>query len=541
VTHTGRVGTAEEIATRQREATARALREAAAIYYDRRKTLLAGGSEAALAEAVYEDTPLRALGVGLAQFQAHLHVGQEPAGAAGARVRAGGSGGGQGPRLFDLAAPIPSEWSAGNPIGTGRLSDLGLEIISTTPEGVPRLAPNRAVSSSSSKDYEFLAQQFGAPVADGLLAAAALGYRGEVGILAIGRFLQDHAGGVPLQLNHLQSITCALFGVDLSAYSDRGIHDVEHLAGHPSTGNRTGGIYATTRAGEDLVISIGSRETSKLELSERLAGIIRTGGAFSADSVVRQSLDREAFDYRLDQLEAMVNGRPVPPWKSTRSPEFLDVWARLFAVSVSLAMVPTVSFAGLRKRDANRAKLAQRGPVNEIDFAVVYPEVHASLLQELRAMRSRFPQGTERPASPEPFAQSARFKRIHGALFPARAPDDLRQSLLRVLEKRAFGATNGGSPSKAQGAAQRDAILDLNARSIALDPEFFMVGGNLRQGLALEAFEDWLTRRAGAGDPLPQPGDVAGIMSALRALDDPLRGMRELLASSGRTSSGRTR
>ena len=89
MTHTGRVGTAQEIATRQREDTARALREAAAIYYDRRKTLLAGGDEAAMAEAVYKDTPLQALGVSLAQFQARLQAGQEPASAAGARVRAG--------------------------------------------------------------------------------------------------------------------------------------------------------------------------------------------------------------------------------------------------------------------------------------------------------------------------------------------------------------------------------------------------------------------------------------------------------------------
>ncbi|MCX7228387.1 MAG: hypothetical protein NTW15_05130 [Burkholderiales bacterium] len=91
VTHTGRVGTVEEIATRQREAIARALRGAAAIYYDRRKTLLAGGSAAALAEAVYKDTPLHTLGVSLAQFQAHLQAGQEPTGAAGARIRASAS------------------------------------------------------------------------------------------------------------------------------------------------------------------------------------------------------------------------------------------------------------------------------------------------------------------------------------------------------------------------------------------------------------------------------------------------------------------
>ena len=107
VTHTGRVGTAEEIATRQRQATARALREAAAIYYDRRKTLLAGDSEAALAERVYKDTPLQALGVSLAQFHAHLQAGQEPAEAAGARIRAsasrpGSTGGSPAPRLPQL-------------------------------------------------------------------------------------------------------------------------------------------------------------------------------------------------------------------------------------------------------------------------------------------------------------------------------------------------------------------------------------------------------------------------------------------------------
>ena len=123
-----------------------------------------------------------------------------------------------GPALLGLAASIPFEWSAENPIRNGRLSDLDLEIVSTTPGGVPRPAPKLAAgSSSSNEDYKFLAQQFGAPVADGLLAAAALGYRGDVGILAIGRFLQDHAGGVPLQLNHLWAITCALFGVDLVA------------------------------------------------------------------------------------------------------------------------------------------------------------------------------------------------------------------------------------------------------------------------------------------------------------------------------------
>jgi hypothetical protein len=109
VTHTGRVGTAEEIATRQRQATARALREAAAIYYDRRKTLLAGGDEAAMAEAVYKDTPLQALGVSLAQFQARLQAGQEPASAAGARVRAGPSGNSGGLVRGRGADPSPLE------------------------------------------------------------------------------------------------------------------------------------------------------------------------------------------------------------------------------------------------------------------------------------------------------------------------------------------------------------------------------------------------------------------------------------------------
>jgi hypothetical protein len=257
-----------------------------------------------------------------------------------------------------------------------------------------------------------------------------------------------------------------------------------------------------------------------------------------SDPEVRKFFNREARSYRYDQADALLDKRSVPIWKSTRSPEFLDAWARLFAVSVSLAMAPGVSLVGMRKDDASRSQLERRGPVNDVDFSVLYPEVHKALLEELLSMRSRFPQRAERSESPEPFDQSARFQRIYGAMFPARAPDDLRQSLLDVLEKRAFGSSDGGRQSNAQAAqdtAQRGASLDLEARSIALDPEFFMVGGKLRRDLALEAFEGWLTRRVDARDPLLQPHDVARIMSELRALDDPLRGIRERLAPSSQT------
>ncbi|MFN7642688.1 MAG: hypothetical protein ACK5PW_06335 [Burkholderiales bacterium] len=88
VTHTGRVGTPEQIATRQLEATARDLREAAAIYHRRKKTLLAGGDAAALAKEVYDGTRLQMFGVSLEQFQASLKSMQEPGGSNEATVRA---------------------------------------------------------------------------------------------------------------------------------------------------------------------------------------------------------------------------------------------------------------------------------------------------------------------------------------------------------------------------------------------------------------------------------------------------------------------
>ena len=55
-------------------------------------------------------------------------------------------------------------------------------------DGIPRLALHRSAQTHAGESYELLRGQFGAPVADGLLAAAAHGYQGEVGILAVGRF-----------------------------------------------------------------------------------------------------------------------------------------------------------------------------------------------------------------------------------------------------------------------------------------------------------------------------------------------------------------
>jgi hypothetical protein len=101
VTHTGSVGTTEEIETRHRAQVAQALKAATAEFNRRMRTLLPGGDAAALAEAVYSATPeLKALGVGQEQFQAHLKAGQAPEGASGARIRAsqgGASGGGSSP------------------------------------------------------------------------------------------------------------------------------------------------------------------------------------------------------------------------------------------------------------------------------------------------------------------------------------------------------------------------------------------------------------------------------------------------------------
>ncbi|MCX7228638.1 MAG: fumarylacetoacetate hydrolase family protein [Burkholderiales bacterium] len=111
VTHTGPVGTPEEIATRQLEATARDLREAAAIYHRRKKTLLAGGDAAALAKEVYDGTRLQMFGVSLAQFEAHLQAGQEQEGASGARVKAGAGAGGL--RLKTLSVGLLHAWNGG--------------------------------------------------------------------------------------------------------------------------------------------------------------------------------------------------------------------------------------------------------------------------------------------------------------------------------------------------------------------------------------------------------------------------------------------
>jgi hypothetical protein len=93
VTHTGSdIGTTAQIEARRLAQVAQRLQEATEAYYDRRKTLLPGGNEVALAKQVHEEMDLRALGVSLDQFRAYLWVAQTPQGADGARSAVGGGG-----------------------------------------------------------------------------------------------------------------------------------------------------------------------------------------------------------------------------------------------------------------------------------------------------------------------------------------------------------------------------------------------------------------------------------------------------------------
>jgi hypothetical protein len=97
VTHTSSdIGTTAQIEARRLAQVAQRLQEATEAYYDRIKTLLPGGNEAALAEQVHEEMGLRALGVSLDQFQAYLRAGQTPQGADGARASVGSTSGAPG-------------------------------------------------------------------------------------------------------------------------------------------------------------------------------------------------------------------------------------------------------------------------------------------------------------------------------------------------------------------------------------------------------------------------------------------------------------
>jgi hypothetical protein len=539
VRHTGPVGTAEEIAARQKNEAERALKEAAAIYYGRLKTLLTGGDQATLAETVYNGTKLQALGVSLTQFRAHLQAGQEPEGAAGARVRSGAQFGGASAVATYVREWLPSNDSLGKSLRRLALSEQ--RDVVPMHDGTVRVVPDGRASDYARKSYELLVRDFGAVAVD-LLTAAALGYRGEVGILSISRLLQESAGGEPLLPKHLAAISGALFSLD-GTYDALGgiqnwLHDIEHLAGFEAAGGSMRGVYPTSIFGEKLAEAMGSQLPRRYDWADVIAEGLLSGRSLEQLPAIDQMFDRLAVSYRIRQFQHAFDGHFMP-WLSTRSDVFLETWARLHAVAVSLAMAPGVNLAGLSNQTASAVELARRGPVNQLDLAVVYPETFEYLLDGLRKMRARARPSSEHTARIEPFAQSARFQRLYGALFPAHGPDDLRQSLLHVLEKRAFGSTGGGGlrpPKTAQDdAARQDEILDLTARGIALDPEFFMVGGNLRAYLALEAFEGWLTRRANARDPLLKPEDIARIMGELRAADDPLRGIRERLEPLDRT------
>ena len=91
----------------------------------------------------------------------------------------------------------------------------------------------------------------------------------------------------------------------------------------------------------------------------------------------------------------------------------------------------------------------------------------------------------------------------------------------------------------AQDPAARNEALHAAARAIALDPGFFMVGGNLRADLALEAVEGWLSQAARATPHLVIDGaplgtqDVHSIVARLRQSADPQEAMRRLLAQPG--------
>ncbi len=109
VTHTASVGTPADIESKRRAQVEQALRDAAGVFYERRKTLLPGGDTAALAEAVYNGNPLlKSLGVSLEQLQARLKALQAVGEATtGARVMAS-SGGGGGAANRTANPPSPS-------------------------------------------------------------------------------------------------------------------------------------------------------------------------------------------------------------------------------------------------------------------------------------------------------------------------------------------------------------------------------------------------------------------------------------------------
>jgi hypothetical protein len=395
--------------------------------------------------------------------------------------------------------------------------------------------------SLANRSLAQLTQELGSSVSGQLLRAGASGLRGEQGILALGQSLHEAAGGRPLLPQQLLRVAAVLN--DLHAESGAqepfplALHDLEHLAGRAGEG---GGVYPTTHRGENLVDAVGSYKHRKYDWAHDVAHAIRRGEGLGAQPGLARPFgmnmfDNQAMRYRLNQLQVLFEGQLLP-WGSTRSDAMLDAWARLHAVGASLALVPGMNLRGLEQIDASWDELVRRGPdVERLDVAVVYPEVYEFLLKELRSMRQR-PADDGAVASPaEPFDQSRRFARLHGALFPVGAPAGLKDALLQAVQQRAFPG-DGSSTTGPQDPTARNEALHAAARAIALDPGFFIVGGGLRTELALEAFEGWLSRTARAnpgrvidGEPLGAQ-DVGDIVARVRRSGDPLEVMRRMLA-----------
>ncbi|MFN7856010.1 MAG: hypothetical protein ACK5OA_05435 [Acidovorax sp.] len=389
-----------------------------------------------------------------------------------------------------------------------------------------------------------LTQELGPSASAKLLEAGALGLRGEQGIVALGQSLHEALGGQPLLPQQLLRVAAVLNKLDTAPGAQESfplaLHDLEHLAGRAGKG---GGVYPTTLRGENLIDAVGSYPGRQYDWAHDVADAIRQGAPLGAQPGLARPFgmnlfDNQAMRYRLNQLQVLFEGQ-VLPWASTRSEGMLDAWARLHAVGASLALVPGMDLRGLEQRDASWSELVRRGPgVERIDLAVVYPEVHEFLVQDLRAMRQRPAAGGTTAIPAEPFAESSRFERLHGALFPANAPAGLKDALLRSLQRRAFPGTDAPLAGP-QDPASRNQALHAAARAIALDPGFFMVGGTVRTDLALEAFQGWLSQAAKAnpgmvigGAPLGTQ-DVNRIVARLRQSDDPQAAMRRLLGQPG--------
>jgi hypothetical protein len=413
---------------------------------------------------------------------------------------------------------------------------------SAMPELQSRRLPDQESIPLPIRSLEDLDEQLGPSVSARVIEAAADGLRGEQGIPAIGQSLREAAGGralLPQQLLRVAAVLFNLSGEMLGGESfPLAIHDLEHLAGRAGMG-----VYPTTLSGENLLDAVGSYPDRQLGWAHDVANAIRNGEGLQAQPGLTRwfgmnMFDNQALRYWKTQLQLLFDGQLLP-WGSTRSEGLLDAWARLHAVAASLALVPGMNLRGLNNEHASWGELVRRGPaVERLDLAVVYPEVYEFLLNELRSMRQRPAAEGAVPAPAERFAQSRRLDRLYGALFPAGAPAGLRDALLQAVQRRASSG-EVAAVAAPQDPVARNAALHAAARAIALDPDFFLVGGRLRTELALEAFQGWLSQAARTdpgmviGDAPLSTQSVDRIVARLRDSADPLAAMRRLLARSG--------